>query len=89
MHIRQFPSLAQFRQLSETANVIPVCAEILADMETPVSLLKKFYHRQGSLFLLESVEGGEKWAFGLVCCVFCCEYDWDFADNLFGVVSRC
>ncbi len=42
-------------------NVVPVCQEILADTETPVSLLYKAYGRKGPIFLLESVEGGEKW----------------------------
>ncbi len=41
--------------------MIPVCAEILADTETPVSLLRKFYQNNGSVFLFESVEGGERW----------------------------
>ncbi|GAB6904890.1 Anthranilate synthase component 1 [Desulfosarcina cetonica] len=66
MKLKAFPPREQFAKLAKTANVIPVCREILADMETPVSLLKKCYddHGQGPrrpIFLLESVEGGEKW----------------------------
>jgi anthranilate synthase component I len=61
MLLREFPDKAQFCELSETCNVIPLCVEILADMETPVSLLKKVYDGRGPVFLLESVEGGEKW----------------------------
>ena len=61
MLIRQFPDKAQFCDLAETGNVIPVCAETLADTETPVSLLKKIYQDKGTVFLLESVEGGERW----------------------------
>ena len=61
MFIRQFPTLDQFKQLASSYNVVPVCKEILADMETPVSLLTKLYRQQGPVFLLESVEGGEKW----------------------------
>jgi len=61
MFIRQFPTLDQFRTLTAQYNVVPVCKEILADMETPVSLLSKLYRNQGPVFLLESVEGGEKW----------------------------
>jgi anthranilate synthase component 1 len=66
MKLRDFPSRDQFDDLSRTCNVIPVCREILADMETPVSLLKKCYDDGGQgprtpIFLLESVEGGEKW----------------------------
>ncbi len=61
MLLRKFPDQAQFQELAQTHNVIPVGVEILADMETPVSLLAKLYRKQGSIFLLESVEGGEKW----------------------------
>lgn len=61
MFIRQFPERERFENLSRQFNVIPVCTEILADMETPVSLLVKLYQHKGPIFLLESVEGGEKW----------------------------
>lgn len=61
MFIREFPDKATFVKLAEKHNVIPVCTEILADMETPVSLLKKMYKNKGPAFLLESVEGGERW----------------------------
>jgi anthranilate synthase component I len=61
MLLRKFPEQAQFEDLARTHNVIPVGMEILADMETPVSLLSKMYRKQGPMFLLESVEGGEKW----------------------------
>ncbi|BBO71650.1 anthranilate synthase component I [Desulfosarcina alkanivorans] len=66
MKLREFPSRDEFDHLARTCNVIPVCREILADMETPVSLLKKSYDDGGQgphtpIFLLESVEGGEKW----------------------------
>jgi anthranilate synthase component 1 len=61
MLIRQFPDKDRFRDLAERCNAIPVCVEVLADLETPVSLLTKLYRGQGPVFLLESVEGGEKW----------------------------
>ena len=61
MLIRQFPTRERFKDLAADCNVVPVCVEILADMETPVSLLTKLYRDQGPIFLLESVEGGEKW----------------------------
>ncbi|MCG6909041.1 MAG: chorismate-binding protein [Deltaproteobacteria bacterium] len=61
MQIRQFPEREKFCQQARHGNVVPVCAEILADTETPVSLLKKFYRQGKPIFLLESVEGGEKW----------------------------
>ncbi|MFC1886309.1 anthranilate synthase component I family protein [Thermodesulfobacteriota bacterium] len=61
MLIKQFPNKDRFRELAESASVVPVCVEILADTETPVSLLKKIYQNGGPVFLLESVEGGERW----------------------------
>lgn len=61
MIIRKFPERERFVELAKDHNVVPVCVEILADMETPVSLLTKLYRNKGPIFLLESVEGGEKW----------------------------
>lgn len=62
MILKQYPSKEDFSELSLKYNVIPVCAEILADTETPVSILQKFYAPDNAIFLLESVEGGEHWA---------------------------
>lgn len=56
-----FPALSEFKSLAAEGNLIPVYREILADMETPVSAFKKIDDGQTS-FLLESIEGGEKWA---------------------------
>ena len=61
MLINEFPNIDEFRNLAEQANVIPVCMEMLADTETPVSLLRKIYKNNASVFLFESVEGGERW----------------------------
>ncbi len=61
MDIRQFPTKERFVKLGQGANVVPVCLEMLADLETPVSVLMKLYHQQPPLFLFESVEGGERW----------------------------
>lgn len=61
MLLRQFPDKKQFHRLTTQGNVIPVCAEILADTETPVSLLKKLSQHKPPIFLFESVEGGERW----------------------------
>ncbi len=62
MILNRFPDKKTFIELAEKSNVIPVCTEILADMETPVSILRKFYVKEEPIFLLESVEGGERWA---------------------------
>jgi len=62
MEIKRFPDLSGFRKLAdESHNVIPVTARILADTDTPVSLMKKLYPHRPPAFLLESVEGGERW----------------------------
>ncbi len=58
---KNYPDKQAFLALAGTYNVLPLCVDILADTETPVSLLKKFYTGEGPLFLLESVEGGERW----------------------------
>lgn len=55
------PSLEEFKQKTKKGNLIPVYREILADMETPVSAFLKIDDGRHS-FLLESMEGGEKWA---------------------------
>ena len=54
------PSFEEFKELSKRGNLIPVYREILADEETPVTALLKIRKRPYA-FLLESVEGGEKW----------------------------
>jgi len=56
-----FPSENDFCRLAKNGNLIPVYREILADMETPVSAFRKIDDGLTS-FLLESIEGGEKWA---------------------------
>jgi anthranilate synthase component I len=56
-----YPSLEEFKKKAKQGNLIPVYREILADMETPVSAFRKIDDGKYS-FLLESVEGGEKWA---------------------------
>lgn len=54
------PGFAEFEKLAKKGNLIPVYREILADVETPVSVLMKFQNKD-YVYLLESVEGGEKW----------------------------
>jgi anthranilate synthase component 1 len=56
--MRVSPARSEFLALSARGNVIPVAAELLADLETPVSAFAKLRAR-GPAFLLESVEGGE------------------------------
>jgi anthranilate synthase component 1 len=61
MRLRVFPEKKEFLNLADRGNVIPVCMDILADTETPLSALAKVYSGKGPVFLLESVEGGERW----------------------------
>ena len=49
------PTLDEFSQLADRANVIPLFAEFVADGETPVSAFKKL-DRGGHSFLFESTE---------------------------------
>lgn len=56
MHIH--PSRADFVRLSTRGNVVPVCTDLMADFETPVSAYAKLKDA-GPAYLLESVEGGE------------------------------
>ncbi len=55
------PSLESFEALAPRGNLIPVAREILADLDTPLSIFRKL-DDGSTTFLLESVEGGEKWA---------------------------
>ena len=54
------PTFQKFKDLASQGNLIPVFREHLADMETPVSALSRFAEDEHA-FLLESVEGGERW----------------------------
>jgi anthranilate synthase component 1 len=56
-----YPDYDTFASLSRQGNLIPVYREIMADMDTPVSAFRKIDDGRYA-FLLESIEGGEKWA---------------------------
>ncbi len=61
----------QFHSLADSGyNRIPLVREVLADLETPLSTFLKLANRPFS-YLLESVQGGEKWGrysiIGLAC----------------------
>jgi anthranilate synthase component 1 len=56
-----FPDYPTFLSLANQGNLIPVYREIMADLDTPVTAFKKIDDGRYS-FLLESIEGGEKWA---------------------------
>ncbi|MGH9001986.1 MAG: chorismate-binding protein, partial [Acidimicrobiia bacterium] len=54
------PGPQAFVELAATHTVVPVWREVLADLETPVSVFLKLVGA-GEGFLLESVEHGERW----------------------------
>lgn len=59
--MKYVPSREEFDRLASEYPVVPVYREIFSDMDTPVSALSKLESTR-SAFLLESVEGGERWA---------------------------
>jgi anthranilate synthase component 1 len=59
--IMYYPDFEGFSSLATKGNLVPVCREIMADLDTPVSAFRKIDDGRYS-FLLESIEGGEKWA---------------------------
>jgi len=55
------PSFEEFARLAKQGNLIPVYQELLMDLETPLSFFQRL-ERDRYAFLLESVEGSERWA---------------------------
>ena len=55
------PSLSEFKTLAKEGNLVPIYREIMSDLETPVSAYLKVAADSRYAFLLESVQGGEKW----------------------------
>jgi anthranilate synthase component I len=71
------PSLPEFLDLATRHSVVPVFEKVVADRDTAVSAFEKLVGDAPG-FLLESVEGGERWA------------QWSFLgwDPLFTLLSR-
>lgn len=55
------PTLEQVEKLANGYDIIPIREEIFADMITPIQLLRKIAASKRNYYLLESIEGGEKW----------------------------
>ena len=55
------PTFREFSLFAKQGNLIPVYQELLMDLETPLSFFKRL-ERDRYSFLLESVEGSERWA---------------------------
>jgi anthranilate synthase component 1 len=58
---KHHPDRETFRKLAADHPVVPVWREVLADAQTPVSAFLRLEPRSQA-FLLESVEGGDRWA---------------------------
>lgn len=56
------PDAATIEKLAQEYNTIPVCKEIYSDITTPINLLRRIAQKSKRYFLLESVEGGERWS---------------------------
>ena len=71
------PSLSEFLDLATRHSVVPIFDQVLADRDTAVSAFEKLVGDAPG-FLLESVEGGERWA------------QWSFLgwDPLFTLLGR-
>ena len=55
------PSSNEIEVLAKEYSIIPICKEIYADIITPITLLRKISQISKRYYLLESIEGGEKW----------------------------
>src|SRR5690606_28383649 len=55
------PEYSEIVRLAGQYDVIPVCREIYADITTPIAVLRTISRTSSRYFLLESIEGGERW----------------------------
>lgn len=55
------PSCERIEELAKDYSIIPISKEIYADVTTPITLLRKISEVSERYYLLESIEGGEKW----------------------------
>lgn len=55
------PTARQIEEMAAEYPVIPICRELYADVITPIALLRRLAAASSRYYLLESVEGGERW----------------------------
>ena len=55
------PACEEILSLADEYDIIPICREVYADVVTPITLLRRIAERSRRFYLLESIEGGEKW----------------------------
>ena len=56
-----YPDCDEILKMAPDYDIIPVCREIYTDVITSITLLRKLAAVSKRYYLLESVEGGEKW----------------------------
>ncbi|MGN0405442.1 MAG: anthranilate synthase component I [Bariatricus sp.] len=56
-----YPDCNEILKFASDYDIIPICREIYADVVTPITLLRKIAAMSKRYYLLESIEGGEKW----------------------------
>lgn len=56
-----FPDCDGFIKAVSQSRLVPVCREVVADLDTPLTLFAKVHGDHEQIFLFESMEGGEKW----------------------------
>ncbi|MBN2808316.1 MAG: anthranilate synthase component I [Deltaproteobacteria bacterium] len=61
MREKIFPAFAEFACLAQNYSYVPICRKIVADLDTPLTLYHKLAAQEEYSFLLESLEGGERW----------------------------
>ncbi|MGI8866740.1 MAG: anthranilate synthase component I, partial [Rubrobacteraceae bacterium] len=57
--VNLIPTLDEARNLARSHDVVPVYAEFIGDLETPISAVLKFANEE-NVFLLESAESAER-----------------------------
>ncbi len=55
------PDRHAFHAAAARGDLVPVCREIIADLDTPLTVFAKVALGEPHAFLLESLEGGEEW----------------------------
>ncbi len=60
-HKKFYPGIPETRAAMATSKLVPVCTEIVADLDTPLTLFAKVVAEHHHIFLFESMEGVEKW----------------------------
>ena len=55
------PDVEAFAEMMEQAGLVPLHRTIIADLDTPLTIFAKVADGKKDAFLLESLQGGEKW----------------------------